>query len=171
MPHLDSLCLLAPSVCSLNRRVKLHRRPETRPSPPLSAPYRPLVLPLRNDRGSRRLFETTLPHVPPSPHHLAPPDPPSARHLTQTSARQRSAPEGKGLVAQQAHHERIRWNSRSSLRRRDNRPVAPTGQTSSRVTLLGKSKTRGKAVVHTTLEGQRERIHFSGDTHSHGVRD
>jgi hypothetical protein len=39
------------------------------------------------------------------------------------------------------------------------------------VTLLVKSKTREKAVLHRTFEGQRDRIHSAGDPHSHGVGD
>jgi hypothetical protein len=38
-------------------------------------------------------------------------------------------------------------------------------------TLLVKSTTRGTAVLQTTGEGQRDRGHFPGRTHSHGVED
>ena len=37
------------------------------------------------------------------------------------------------------------------------------------VTLLGKSKTRVKAVWQTMFEGQRDRAHSPGETHFHGV--
>jgi hypothetical protein len=40
-----------------------------------------------------------------------------------------------------------------------------------RKTLLVNSKTLGKAVLYTTFEGQRDRGHASGDTHSYGVGD
>jgi hypothetical protein len=36
-------------------------------------------------------------------------------------------------------------------------------------TLLVKSKTRGKAVLHTTFEGHRDRVPSSGDIHSYGA--
>jgi hypothetical protein len=39
------------------------------------------------------------------------------------------------------------------------------------VTLLVKSKTRGKAVLHTMFEGQRNRVHSPGEAYSHGVGD
>jgi hypothetical protein len=39
------------------------------------------------------------------------------------------------------------------------------------VTLLVMSNICGKAVLHLTFGGQRDRGHSSGDTHSHGVRD
>ena len=38
-----------------------------------------------------------------------------------------------------------------------------------RQTLLVKSKTRGKAILHTMLEGPRYRGHSAGETHVHGV--
>jgi hypothetical protein len=38
-------------------------------------------------------------------------------------------------------------------------------------TLLVNSKTRGKEVLHTTFEGQRDRGNASGETHSHGLGD
>ena len=44
-------------------------------------------------------------------------------------------------------------------------------QTASEQTLLVNSKTLGKAVLYTTFEGQRDRGHASGDTHSYGVGD
>jgi hypothetical protein len=44
-------------------------------------------------------------------------------------------------------------------------------QTWPRPTLLVKSKTRGKAVVHTTFEGQRDRTHSSGVTCPYDVAD
>src|SRR4029077_19657520 len=37
--------------------------------------------------------------------------------------------------------------------------------------LLVKSKTRGKAVLHTTFEGHRDRVPSSGDMHSYGLGD
>jgi hypothetical protein len=37
------------------------------------------------------------------------------------------------------------------------------------LTLLVKSKTRGKLVLHPTFEGQGDRIHSFGDTHSRGI--
>jgi hypothetical protein len=39
------------------------------------------------------------------------------------------------------------------------------------MTLLGKSKTREKAGLHMTFEGQRNRVRSPGETHSHGVGD
>ena len=39
------------------------------------------------------------------------------------------------------------------------------------VTLLVKSRTRGKAVLHRTFEGQRDHIDSTGDTQSPGVED
>ena len=39
------------------------------------------------------------------------------------------------------------------------------------VTLLGKSKTPGKAALHPTFRGHRDRGRASGDTCFHGVRD
>jgi hypothetical protein len=42
-------------------------------------------------------------------------------------------------------------------------------QTASSMTLLVKSKTHGKAVRHTTTEGQRNRRHSIDETHSHDV--
>lgn len=42
---------------------------------------------------------------------------------------------------------------------------------SSALTLLVNSKPRGKAVWYTTFEGQRDAVHSSGETHSHGVGD
>jgi hypothetical protein len=39
------------------------------------------------------------------------------------------------------------------------------------VTLLVNSKKRGTAVSYTTFEGQRDRVHSSGETYSHGVGD
>jgi hypothetical protein len=39
------------------------------------------------------------------------------------------------------------------------------------VTLLGKSKTRGKAVLHRPFEGTRDRRHSPHDTHARGVGD
>jgi hypothetical protein len=38
-------------------------------------------------------------------------------------------------------------------------------------TLLVNSKTRGKVVLHTTFKSQRDRVHFSGETHSSGDGD
>jgi hypothetical protein len=46
-----------------------------------------------------------------------------------------------------------------------------TVQTASRLTLLGKSEMRGKAVSYTTFGGQRDQVHTSGDTHLHGIGD
>src|SRR5882724_7374037 len=37
--------------------------------------------------------------------------------------------------------------------------------------LLVKSKMRGKAVLHTTFEGHRDRVPSSGDIHSYGLGD
>src|SRR5262245_38584780 len=39
------------------------------------------------------------------------------------------------------------------------------------LTLLVNSKKRGTAVSHTTLKGQRDRGHSSGNTNLHAVRD
>ena len=39
------------------------------------------------------------------------------------------------------------------------------------LTLLVNSKKGGTAVSYTTFEGQRDRVHASGETHSHGVED
>jgi hypothetical protein len=38
-------------------------------------------------------------------------------------------------------------------------------------TLLVKSKTRSKAVLHATFESQKDQGHASGEAHSHGVGD
>jgi hypothetical protein len=42
-------------------------------------------------------------------------------------------------------------------------------QTAPKETLLVKSKPHGKAVVHTTFEGQRHRALSPAETHSHDV--
>jgi hypothetical protein len=47
----------------------------------------------------------------------------------------------------------------------------PTVQTSPELTLLVNSKIWWKAVLHTTFEVQRGRIHSPGKTHSYGVGD
>ena len=39
------------------------------------------------------------------------------------------------------------------------------------LTLLGKSKTRGKAVSSTMFGGQKDQVYLSGETHSHGGGD
>ena len=44
-------------------------------------------------------------------------------------------------------------------------------QTSPQQPLLGKSKTRGKASIHTTFEGQKNRGHASDETHAYDARD
>jgi hypothetical protein len=44
-------------------------------------------------------------------------------------------------------------------------------QTASELTLLGNSKTRGKAVLHLPFEGTRDRRHSPHDTHARGVGD
>ena len=44
----------------------------------------------------------------------------------------------------------------------------PTGPTQ---TLLVKSKTRGKASLHPTFESRRDRVHASGEAHSHDGGD
>jgi hypothetical protein len=49
--------------------------------------------------------------------------------------------------------------------------VAEGDQTWPRLTLLVKSKTRGKAVLPRTCERQGDRVHSFGDTHAHGVGD
>jgi hypothetical protein len=47
----------------------------------------------------------------------------------------------------------------------------PEKATNRRISSMGKSKTRGKAVLHTTFEAQRDRDHISGQTHSSDVGD
>jgi hypothetical protein len=51
------------------------------------------------------------------------------------------------------------------------RHVPYGAQTWPRLTLLVKSQTHGRAVLHTMCEGRRHRIHSTGDTHSPGVED
>ena len=47
--------------------------------------------------------------------------------------------------------------------------VRYTGQTSSRLTLLVKSKTGGKAILYRMFEGPRDCLHAAGDPRSYGV--
>ena len=44
-------------------------------------------------------------------------------------------------------------------------------QTSPQQTLLVNSKKLGQTVLPTAFEGQRDRVHSPGKTHSHGVGD
>jgi hypothetical protein len=44
----------------------------------------------------------------------------------------------------------------------------PTGVKEA-LTLLGKLKTRSKACLQTMFESQRDRVHSSGEAHSHGI--
>jgi hypothetical protein len=57
------------------------------------------------------------------------------------------------------------------LRDHNREPASFRANVKDVVTLLVKSKTRGKASLHRMFEGQRDCLHAAGDPHSYGVGD
>jgi hypothetical protein len=49
--------------------------------------------------------------------------------------------------------------------------LSPEGRGRTALTLLVKSKTRGKAVLQSTFDGQSDQGHASGEAHAHSVGD